>query len=93
MTDTTTTSPGPRQANSEAKETRKTKASQVEALLLRKAGATLDQMCEATGWQSHTCRAYLSGLRKKGRKVVRETDEGGKTVYRLGALKAAAKAD
>ncbi|MGB3806666.1 MAG: DUF3489 domain-containing protein [Erythrobacter sp.] len=59
----------------------KTKASQVEALLVRKTGATLDQMCEATGWQAHTCRAFMTGLRKKGRKISRETNKKGKSVY------------
>ncbi len=93
MTDTTTTSRDTRQAKPGAKEKRRTKATQVEAMLARKSGATLEQLCEATGWQSHTCRAFLSRLRKKGREVVRETSKGGKTVYRLAAPKAAAKAD
>lgn len=72
---------------------RQTKASQVEAMLARKSGATLDQMCEATGWQSHTCRAFMTGLRKKGRDVTRETGKSGKSVYRFGTAKADAKAN
>lgn len=58
-----------------------TKASQVEALLSRKAGATLEQMCEATGWQAHTCRAFMTGLRRKSREISRETNRQGKSVY------------
>ena len=50
---------------------RPTKASAVEALLTRKGGASLEAMCDATGWQAHTCRAFLTGLRKKGREVIR----------------------
>ena len=74
------------------KERRQTKASKVEALLARKAGATLDQMCDATGWQAHTCRAFMSGQRKKGREIVRDTGETGKSFYRLAAANAATKA-
>jgi hypothetical protein len=45
----------------------KTKAAQVELMLQRVKGATLDELCEATGWRAHTCRAFLTGQRKKGR--------------------------
>ncbi len=66
---------------------RQTKTSMVEALLAHKEGATLNAMCEATGWQAHTCRAFLTGLRKKGMKVGRDKDAAGMTIYRLGATK------
>ena len=85
MTESITVEPVPR-------EKRQTKASKVEALLARKAGATLEHMCEATGWQAHTCRAFMSGLRKKGRDIVRETGKAGKSIYRFAAASAAAKA-
>ena len=85
MTDTRTAEPT-------IKEKRQTKASKVEALLARKAGATLEHMCEATGWQAHTCRAFMSGLRKKGREIVRETGKAGQSIYRFGAARAAKKA-
>lgn len=58
-----------------------TKASLVEALLTREGGASLETLCVATGWQSHTCRAFLTGLRKKGREVIRARDEDGKSIY------------
>lgn len=82
MTDTRTAIPS-------GTDKRQTKASKVEALLARKSGATLDQMCEATGWQAHTCRAFMSGLRKKGQEIVRETGKAGKSIYRFGAASAA----
>jgi len=66
---------------------RQTKASMVEALLARKAGATLNAMCEATGWQAHTCRAFLTGLRKKGKEIARDKDTTGATIYKLGESK------
>lgn len=60
---------------------RQTKASAVEALLTREGGASLAAQCEATGWQPHTCRAFLTGLRKKGRDVIRASDKEGKSIY------------
>lgn len=60
---------------------RQTKASVVEVLLTREGGASLVAMCEATGWQAHTCRAFLTGLRKKGREVIRASDRDGKSIY------------
>jgi hypothetical protein len=60
-----------------------TKAAQVEALLTRSAGASLDELCHATGWLPHTCRAFLTGLRKKGRAIERSKREDGTTIYRL----------
>jgi hypothetical protein len=60
---------------------RQTKASIVEALLTCKGGASLEALCEATGWQAHTCRAFLAGLRKKGRELIRASDKDGKSIY------------
>ena len=62
-----------------------TKAAQVELMLQRGDGATLDELCEATGWQAHTCRAFLTGQRKKGRDLIRSKREDDKTSYRLAA--------
>lgn len=55
---------------------RETKIGTVIALLKRKQGATLDQMVKATGWQPHTTRAAMTGLKKKGHKIRREAVEG-----------------
>jgi hypothetical protein len=60
---------------------RQTKASVVEALLTREGGASLEAMSEATGWQAHTCRAFLTGMRKKGREPIRASDKDGKSIY------------
>lgn len=60
---------------------RQTKASVVEALLTREGGVSLEALCEATGWKAHTCRAFLTGLRKKGREVIRASDRDGKSIY------------
>ena len=59
-----------------------TKAALVEAMLLRSEGVSLEDLCRATGWQPHTCRAVLTGLRKKGRFLERSKREDGSTIYR-----------
>lgn len=59
------------------------KISQVIALLSREEGATLAELVEATGWQPHTTRAALTGLRKKGR-TLNKSKRGEVTCYKLG---------
>jgi hypothetical protein len=82
-TDTTQPKPG--------KIPSKTKAWIVARLLVREKGATLDEIEKATGWQAHSCRAFLTGLRKKGSDLVREDRGGGKTAYRMSAPTARAE--
>ena len=47
------------------------------------AGATIAQMGAKTGWQPHSVRAALTGLRKRGFAITREKNAAGVTVYRL----------
>ncbi|MGG5819627.1 DUF3489 domain-containing protein [Falsiroseomonas sp. HW251] len=42
-----------------------TKQEQVLVLLRREEGATIAQICEATGWQQHTVRGFFAGLKKR----------------------------
>jgi hypothetical protein len=58
------------------------KIDQVIALLGRTQGATLAEMVAATGWQPHSTRAVLTGLRKKGHALVRDK-RGDVTCYRI----------
>lgn len=46
------------------------------SLLRRETGASLDELVAATGWLPHTTRAALTGLRKKGHAIDRQTVEG-----------------
>jgi len=62
---------------------RKTRAALVRQLLARPGGASLDDLCTATGWQAHTVRAALSRLRKAGHEVSRHKDGAGLSVYRI----------
>ncbi|WP_083984830.1 DUF3489 domain-containing protein [Altererythrobacter ishigakiensis] len=49
------------------------KIGKVVALLERKEGAMLDELVAATGWQVHTARAALTGLKKRGYVIERST--------------------
>jgi hypothetical protein len=42
-----------------------TKQEIVLAMLRRAEGATIAQICEATGWQQHTVRGFFAGLKKR----------------------------
>ncbi len=42
-----------------------TKQETVLAMLRREEGATIAQICEATGWQQHTVRGFFAGLKKR----------------------------
>lgn len=74
---------------------RVTKKDAVIALLRRVQGASLAEICDATGWQRHTARAALSGLRKAGYVLHSERDsEGdgdGQMLYQVTALPPAAE--
>jgi hypothetical protein len=66
-----------------AKTTKPTKIDSILKLLGRPNGATIEQLRKATGWQPHSVRASLSGLRKKDHKVERSTGAKGATTYRI----------
>ncbi len=60
-----------------------TKPEIILKLVRRKTGASLDSLQDATGWQPHSIRAALTGLRKKGHVIERSKDGKGVTVYRV----------
>jgi hypothetical protein len=51
--------------------------------LRRTEGATIVDLTQATGWLSHTMRAALTRLRKRGYAVIRERIGAGGSVYRI----------
>lgn len=57
------------------------KSSAFEQLLTRECGASLDELTAASGWQPHSCRAFLTGLRKKGWIIERGRRDDGTTVW------------
>ncbi|MER2268086.1 DUF3489 domain-containing protein [Methylobacterium oxalidis] len=61
-----------------------TKIARLLALLRREDGADLAALAAATGWQPHTIRAALTGLRHKGYVLTRDKRTGdGASVYRV----------
>lgn len=60
----------------------RTKAATVTRLLSREKGATLEEIGKVTHWKPHSCRAFLTGVRKKAQ-LVREERADGVTSYRL----------
>jgi hypothetical protein len=61
------------------------KQATVIQMLQRPEGATINQICAATGWQAHTVRGTFAGAFKKklGLTITSEKPEGGERVYRI----------
>ncbi len=75
---------------------KQTKKAKVRAMLERPDGATLDAICKAIGWQAHSVRAVLSGLRKEGHVVERSAQGDGRagaSRYRIVGMAAATAAE
>lgn len=76
-----------------AKQTTKlSKSTTVTRMLSRGTGATLAEIIKATGWKEHSCRAFLTGVRK-GNKLLKEQRPDGKTAYRIEAAPAEVAAE
>ena len=71
---------------------RQTKTARVRAMLEQPGGASLDAICTSTGWQPHSARAALSGLRKAGCLIERtpDPDKAGGSTYRITGMGKAA---
>lgn len=61
------------------------KQAEVIRMLQRLEGATIGQICTATGWQPHTVRGTFAGAFKKklGLTIVSDKPQGGERVYRI----------
>ncbi len=61
------------------------KQAQVIAMLRRPEGATIAQICEATGWKQHTVRGTFAGAFKKklGLEITSTKESGGQRLYRI----------
>ena len=61
------------------------KQATVIQMLRRSEGATVQQICETTGWQAHTVRGTFAGAFKKklGLTIVSDKAQGGERVYRI----------
>lgn len=89
------TNPGKRKASSKAKSVKASVAASqnrsipskqdaILALLQRPKGATLPEITEATGWQPHSVRGFLSGvIKKKLKLMVEHRKDGRDRTYRI----------
>lgn len=72
----------------------KSKKDQLVALLSKPGGARISVLVERLGWQAHTVRAALSGLRKQGLAIaVSNSARTGETVYAITPAPAAAETE
>ncbi len=77
----------PDEPKSVGTKTSDTKAETVLKRLRSAKGATIAALCEATGWQAHSVRGFLSGTVKKklGLNLVSEIAKDGARRYRVAA--------
>ncbi len=72
--------PNNRRGSASKENTPSGKAGTILGLLSRPKGAKINQLQKATGWQAHSIRAAITGLRKRGIAITRSQDDG-VTVY------------
>ena len=85
------TSPRKTRVRAPAAATPTSKKDQLIALLRGKGGADVQALSDALGWQPHTVRAALTGLRKAGITVEKMSGrDGERTRYRINAKRARA---
>jgi hypothetical protein len=63
---------------------KQSKSAIVTRLLSRGTGATIGEIVKATSWEEHSCRAFLTGVRKTST-LLKEQRPDGSTTYRLEA--------
>jgi biotin operon repressor len=63
--------------------TKPTKSAMLREMLEARSGASMARLREATGWQPHSVRAALSGLRRAGYAIERQNPSrpGGEARY------------
>jgi len=78
---------GAKDATKESKPRTRESSKQAEVIrmLQRPEGATIAQICEATGWQAHTVRGTFAGALKKklGLTITSDKVKGAERVYRV----------
>lgn len=64
---------------------RKNKSATVNRMLRRNKGATLAEISKATDWKPHSCRAFLTGIRKTGARLAKLARPDGSIAYHVTA--------
>ena len=68
---------------------KQSKSATVTKMLSRGIGATIAEIVKSTGWKEHSCRAFLTAVRKTS-KLLKEQRPDGKTAYRIEVAQAEA---
>jgi hypothetical protein len=55
----------------------------VTRMLRRAKGASIAEIAKATDWQPHSCRSFLTGVRKSGNTVIKEQRSDRSLTYRI----------
>jgi len=78
---------GPATSNAAPADTKPaTKSAKLIEALSAKGGANMAALRSITGWQAHSVRAALTGLRKRGYTITRTRAEDGATIYAITAV-------
>ena len=75
----------PKASKEKPAKSKKNKSEQILDLVSRSSGASIEELQASTGWQSHSVRAVIAGLRKKGREITLVRHEGKPSTYHAGA--------
>ena len=75
----------PTQVEDKPRSRENSKQAQVIAMLKRPEGATINQICAATGWQAHTVRGTFAGAFKKklGLAITSSKESGAERIYKI----------
>lgn len=76
MSNTSIKKANPTVSNPAVQKVLPTKHQQIIDMLSRESGATLEDMSNTATWLTHSTRAFLSGLKKRGYDVVSYKAEG-----------------
>jgi hypothetical protein len=60
-------------------------------MLRRRKGATIGEIVTATLWNPHSCRAFLTGVRKSNANLLKEERANGKAAYRIALIEQTAE--
>jgi|GEM_PF-1993791 len=68
------------------KQRKPTKKTLIVGMLNANDGATIETLCDATGWQQHSVRGAISTLKQKGHTIISSKNSDGKRRYAIESI-------